>query len=192
MAIVELVPFAEAHLETTYRWMSDSSLRWGLLVDGEITWEDHRAWFAAQQSDSTRATFAVLVDGEHVGNFGYRHLSPRHRTGELWMYLGPDHHNKGLAEPAMAEGLRRGFQTLELRKIYLVVRTDNLRAIRLYARAGFVVEGILQAEQLFDGRPVDVIRMALFKADEATLTRAPTDSDEEDSAPASLPVADQR
>jgi len=41
-------------------------------------------------------------------------------------------------------------------------RVGNFRAVKLYARAGFRVEGLLCAEQIYQGRPVDWLRLALI------------------------------
>jgi hypothetical protein len=63
----------------------------------------------------------------------------------------------------LREGLDKGFGEVGLRKIVLIVRTDNAAAIRLYRQAGFADEGVLRGEVLFEGRPVDVLRMAKLR-----------------------------
>ena len=164
MARVTLQPLAPEHLAASFRWINDERIRAGLLVDRVISEEAHQAWFTALAADESQAVFAVIAGDFHVGNFGYRHLSPRHRSGDLWMYLGPEHQGRGLGDAMLKAGIWKGFDGLALRKIYLQVRTDNVRAISLYARAGFRVEGVLQGEQMYAGQAVDMLRMALFRA----------------------------
>lgn len=162
MRHVRLVPLTEAHLDNLLRWLGDQSVRDGVLIDQIITAESHRAWFASQYNDHRLANFAVVAGDIHVGAFGYRNLSRRHGTGELWMYIDPEHQGHGLGKSALRAGLAIGFKDFGLRKILLVVDRKNARAISLYEGSGFVVEGRLRAEQLYRGEPVDLIRMARF------------------------------
>ncbi|HEY0813419.1 MAG TPA: GNAT family N-acetyltransferase [Pseudonocardia sp.] len=64
---------------------------------------------------------------------------------------------QALVEAAVAEATRRGS-----RKVSLRVLGPNTVARRLYARCGFVEEGVLRAEFLLDGRLVDDVFMARF------------------------------
>ena len=62
-----------------------------------------------------------------------------------------------LVEAAVAEAARRG-----ARKVTLRVLGTNAAARRLYARCGFVEEGVLRDEFVLDGRFVDDVFMARF------------------------------
>jgi RimJ/RimL family protein N-acetyltransferase len=165
MTFVTLEPLARNHLAATLRWISDERIRRGLLVGRDITPAQHSAWFAALQEDRSQAIYAALENGAHIGNFGYRLISSQHASGELWMYVGTEHQGRGLGKAMLDAGLAIGFERHSLRKIYLRVHAGNARAIVLYARAGFAVEGLLAREELFRGEPVDMLRMALFRDD---------------------------
>jgi ribosomal protein S18 acetylase RimI-like enzyme len=62
---------------------------------------------------------------------------------------------RALVAAAIEEASRRGGRKLTLR-----VLAPNTAARRLYASAGFHVEGVLEAEFLLDGRLVDDVLMA--------------------------------
>jgi len=64
---------------------------------------------------------------------------------------------RALVEAAVAEAAGRG-----ARKVTLRVLGSNAVARRLYARCGFVEEGVLRDEFLLDGRFVDDVFMARF------------------------------
>lgn len=64
---------------------------------------------------------------------------------------------RALVEAAVAEAALRG-----ARKVALRVLGPNAAARRLYARCGFVEEGILREEFLLDGLLVDDVLMARF------------------------------
>jgi len=156
-----LVPFGKAHLANTFCWVTDQHVREGMLIDREITLESHRAWFEAAMKDAAQAVYAAVAEDLHVGNFGYRHLSPQGRRGELWMYLGPEYQRRHLSGPLLQAGLQQGFGQLGLRTIDLHVRADNAAALALYERAGFQVARIETAARTIGGRAVDIVHMVL-------------------------------
>jgi diamine N-acetyltransferase len=57
--------------------------------------------------------------------------------------------------------LEKGFQELGLQRIYLIVRKNNPRAIRLYEKCGFMETGECRKE--IQGIMVDLFEMALEK-----------------------------
>jgi RimJ/RimL family protein N-acetyltransferase len=64
---------------------------------------------------------------------------------------------RSLVEAAVAEAERRGAHKVTLR-----VLGTNAAARRIYARCGFVEEGVLREEFLLDGQYVDDVFMARF------------------------------
>jgi putative acetyltransferase len=49
-----------------------------------------------------------------------------------------------------------------LKKIFLTVNTGNARAIHVYQKAGFEIEGLLRKDTCLNGKYLDEYRMALF------------------------------
>jgi RimJ/RimL family protein N-acetyltransferase len=70
---------------------------------------------------------------------------------------------RSLGSEACALLLRFGFQHLNLDRIWLRVFAPNERALRLYQRLGFVVEGRLRRAWTFQGVTDDVIVMGLLR-----------------------------
>ena len=52
---------------------------------------------------------------------------------------------------------------LNLYKLYLIVDTENARAIHIYTKLGFEVEGVLKHEFFSNGAYHDVTRMCIFQ-----------------------------
>mgnify|MGYP006266892031 CR=1 FL=1 len=50
----------------------------------------------------------------------------------------------------------------KLKKVCLLVNTDNDRVVHLYKKVGFEIEGKLSRERYFDGKFGDEYRMAIF------------------------------
>lgn len=71
------------------------------------------------------------------------------RSAETAIYIGDEkYRGKGYSKTALDKTLEFGFNKLGLNRIWLKVRKDNSRAIRLYESAGFSLEGTLR-EALF-------------------------------------------
>src|ERR1044071_2691676 len=74
----------------------------------------------------------------HVALFG---ADAHNRTATYAIIIGPPHQGQGHGTAATTIMLRYGFQQLGLHRIQLRVIGGNDRAVRAYAKAGFVEEG---------------------------------------------------
>jgi RimJ/RimL family protein N-acetyltransferase len=87
---------------------------------------------------------------------------PRTRhTGEFGTSVLREHWDAGIASALIDSLLEWSKQGGIIRKINLRVRSDNLRAINLYKRKGFSVEGTLTKQMLVGGGYYDNFWMGL-------------------------------
>ena len=84
----------------------------------------------------------------------------RHKA-ELGITVHDDYQNIGIGT-ALLNHMIDIARMKKLHKVWLHVSTANDRAIRLYKKAGFVVEGKLCKESFVNGEYRDEYRMALF------------------------------
>lgn len=84
----------------------------------------------------------------------------RHKA-ELGLTIHDDHQNLGIGT-AMLNHILAIAKKQGLQKIQLTVNAENKRAIHIYRKAGFEIEGTLHREMYFRGRYLDEHRMALF------------------------------
>jgi RimJ/RimL family protein N-acetyltransferase len=162
--MIALASFDASHLKATYRWIQQPDIRAGILFDRKVDQNSHAVWFATAMQDRSQAHYAILENNVHIGNFGYRNIDLHDGRGDLYMYLDADSRGRGAGTDALSAGLDKGFGEVGLRKITLIVRTDNVSAIHIYRKAGFAHEGLLKAEVMFEGKPVDVRRMGLLRS----------------------------
>ncbi|MCW4044372.1 MAG: GNAT family N-acetyltransferase [Candidatus Bathyarchaeota archaeon] len=80
---------------------------------------------------------------------------------ELGLTVHDDYQNLGIGA-ALLKHLLNIARKKKLTKIFLTVNTMNAKAIHLYQKAGFEIEGILRKEMLLKGKFLDEYRMALF------------------------------
>jgi L-phenylalanine/L-methionine N-acetyltransferase len=108
----------------------------------------------------------ALVDGEIVGNAGLHSAgkSPRRaHVMHLGMTVREEWQGKGVGTALMGALTALADGWLNVFRIELTVYTDNERALALYRKFGFVVEGTHKAYALRGGRYVDSHSMARVK-----------------------------
>jgi len=113
-------------------------------------------------NNETQHTLVATADGEVVGNLGLTRLTRPRRAhvGEIGMGVRDDWQGKGVGTALMKAALDLADNWLGLRRLELHVNADNARAIALYRKFGFEVEGTHRAYSIRDGAYVDSLSMA--------------------------------
>ena len=73
------------------------------------------------------------------------------RRAELTLVMAPDQAGKGYAKEGVRLALRFAFRQLNLHRVYLKVAQPNERAVRLYQKFGFAVDGLRKKYLLVNG-----------------------------------------
>ncbi|HEX2010682.1 MAG TPA: GNAT family N-acetyltransferase [Roseateles sp.] len=106
---------------------------------------------------------AAVLDGEVVGNAGLAASGPslrRRHAMHLGMAVVPEAQGRGVGGALMAALLDYADNWGQVLRIELGVFVDNERAIRLYQRFGFEIEGRQRAYALRHGQFADCYAMA--------------------------------
>jgi RimJ/RimL family protein N-acetyltransferase len=166
---VRLRPFRADDLSRVIAWRNDPEVRTGALWGPEPfgTIEAER-WLrtVSENADPTRLTFAIelVEDGRLVGLTNLTRIHRRSGTAYFGVVIGEkDVWGRGVARRTVSLMLGHAVE-LRLRKILLEVAADNTRAVEIYRRAGFEVEGVLKRQVLRDGGHEDLLVMARFLA----------------------------
>jgi len=146
-------PLAELDL-ATWTWLTSPAPR----PDPDSGWTFFREGTAPED------VLVAVLEGEVAGYVKLGRPTPLAASDHVVMVSGlavsPRFQRRGvgraLIDAAAAEARRRRARRLTLR-----VLGPNEAARRLYASAGFVVEGVQREEFLLDGRYVDDVLMAL-------------------------------
>jgi diamine N-acetyltransferase len=86
-----------------------------------------------------------------------------HRRAEFQIIINTEHQGKGFARELINRALDYSFTILNLHKVYLVVATENEKAIHLYEECGFVEEGLFVKDIFINGQYRDVKRMYILQ-----------------------------
>jgi RimJ/RimL family protein N-acetyltransferase len=130
------------------------------------------AWFeSAMKSDSQRwFGIETLEQPEIVGTCCLVDIDWVGRVAELRIRIGDKRvWGRAYGTEACALLVKFGFLHLNLERIWLRVFAPNTRALRLYEKLGFVVEGRLRRAWSLQGIVDDVIVMGLLRDEWKTL-----------------------
>jgi putative acetyltransferase len=114
--------------------------------------------------------------GQVLGTAGVHPVGPQLRRRHAMMLgiaVAPAAQGQGVGQALMAELLRYTDGWAQVLRVELTVYADNDRAIRLYQRHGFEVEGRLRGYALRHGEYADVLAMARWHPHPPTLAARP-------------------
>ena len=129
---------------------------------------DYR-WFENYQANRERSIRLAILDKateSHIGNIYLTEIQQINRSAEFSIFIGQSKfRSKGYGFEAIKLILSHGFKDLNLNRIHLTVLTDNLRAKRVYEKAGFQFEGKLRQAVFKNGEYKDLDFMAILKTE---------------------------
>ncbi|MBC8093118.1 MAG: spermidine N1-acetyltransferase [Pseudonocardia sp.] len=113
--------------------------------------------------DNRERRFVIEADGERAGIVELVEIDYIHRGAEFQIIVNPAHQGRGYARAATVAALDYAFAVLNLHKVYLIVAVENVKAIHVYEKVGFVTEGELREEFFADGRYRNALRMGILQ-----------------------------
>jgi RimJ/RimL family protein N-acetyltransferase len=129
--------------------------------DSEFALEEAQAWF-----DKTKPPFFIATsDGIPVGYFRTSNWDEKNHHCYIGLDLHPDFRGKGLAQAAYRVFLDYLFHVRGLNKVVVEVLDINVPAQKLYARAGFSIDGVKRQEVYRNGSYLDSIVMSILKSE---------------------------
>ena len=164
---VRLRPPGEEDLALFVRWFNDPEVRCWLAMsdEPELTLESEREWYDEMREDPSRVLWCIETgEGQPIGNLGLHAIDEGQGRATLGISIGEkEFWNRGYGTDAIRRVLRYSFDELGLRRVDLQVDEDNVRGVRCYQKCGFMWEGLLRAHRLRQGRPVNMMVMAVLR-----------------------------
>jgi putative acetyltransferase len=111
---------------------------------GQIPYRDAAFWQNFYRSrDPQGVELACELEGRAIGHLGMilNHTPRRKHVASFGIAVHPDFHGRGAGSALVGEMIRLADNWLNLLRIELMVASDNVRAIGLYKKHGFAVEG---------------------------------------------------
>lgn len=133
---VSFVTFNEHFLEASWGWLQDEELC-KLIHATPVTKQQQQNWFAQLSAKTDYYIWGVAYNSKPVGVSGIKHIHGS--SGEYWGYIGEKSYwGKGIGKE-MLQLAEQKAKALTLQQLTLNVLAENIRAVKLYQNAGFVV-----------------------------------------------------
>jgi len=119
---------------------------------------EQEAKFLSEVNTTPLARMLVVKDGEKIIANGYIHSGSRERSrhkAELAISVLKEYWGQGIGSRLMTAMIDFAKSTKVVETVYLEVASENVRAIRLYEKIGFVRYGICKKAAKVDGRYFD-------------------------------------
>ncbi|MDO8056877.1 MAG: GNAT family protein [Candidatus Hermodarchaeota archaeon] len=139
----------------------------GMLVpiskEEETEWI-RRGWEARKQGTEHRFGVEVNENQQLIGTCSLFDISSVHRKAELGIAIwNKQFWNKGYGQETLKLLLCYGFNFLNLHSIFLLVNSDNERAIHAYEKVGFTHTGKRREAVYQDGAYLDLLIMDILE-----------------------------
>ena len=162
---LRLRPFEKGDVETARSWVNDPETAFQVIRFLPVSSAEQEEWYHNIVRDRKRVIFAIeLLDNDaYIGNTGLNNIDFYHRKAEFWIYIGDKNAQaKGYGTEATGLMVRYALESLNLLKIYLRVLQENERAVKVYKKIGFEIEGRLKYDVYLCGKYRDILLMAFY------------------------------
>jgi RimJ/RimL family protein N-acetyltransferase len=169
-----LRPFTEADADVMWEIIEDPEvIRFTGEPSQELTPDRLRSWYGSRSDQPDRLDLAVTdrATGQLVGEVVLYEWDPQERSCTFRTVIGPKGRDRGLGTEATRLIVGHGFEQLGLHRIELEAYSYNHRALRVYEKVGFVVEGVRREAESRDGEWVDSVVMAILDREWAAASR---------------------
>lgn len=152
-----------------YQWFNDPEVIEHLRIRYPLSHAQEQAFIRSTSEIAyASASFAVetLADGRLIGGVGLQNTSPEDRSAVLGIALGDKTYwDSGYGTDTMRTICRFGFEMMNLHRIELEVYEPNKRAIAVYERIGFKIEGRRRDAKFKFGAYADMVVMGLLEGE---------------------------
>tara|TARA_B100000676_G_scaffold310050_1_gene375406 strand:- start:842 stop:1384 length:543 start_codon:yes stop_codon:yes gene_type:complete len=130
-----------------------------------VEWENHCKWFDKRMIAEDFLVMIIAPAGNFLGHVDLKRIDRDNQHAEIAIAMNQQPRGKGIGTQALKEMVHIGFSSLGLNKIYTYTRSDNIPAIRAYAKAGFQKEATLRKERLIAGVYYNFDIMSILQPD---------------------------
>ena len=130
-----------------------------------LTRKEVIAYIRAGKETGTYYMYAICLieSGLHIGNLKLGPIDRKHMFSDLVTVIGDKNYwGRGLAAEAIVLGNKMAFLQYNIRKLCGGMYSNNIRSIKTYIKAGWVIEAVLQGQYILDGKVMDRVCVACF------------------------------
>ncbi len=118
-----------------------------------------------QNSDGSRLTTFIMLNGQLAGSLGVVHFNKDHRRCEIGYWLREDLQGQGVMTLACAAFIEYLFKKKNMNRLEILVMPANIKSRAVPLRLGFSPEGVLRKALQMYGSFHDVEVFSLLRED---------------------------
>ncbi|MFX1316140.1 MAG: GNAT family N-acetyltransferase [Promethearchaeota archaeon] len=164
---VKLAPHKREYIDKFLKWFNDPEITQYLTIYRPLTLEMEEEWFNTIKDRENNIYLSILLLEENdklIGNCGIHNIDCKNRCAFCGIAIGEkEYQNQGLGTETMKLLVEYGFNTLNLNRLELSVKDNNIRAIKCYKKVGFIEEGRRREAMFINGRYYDAIIMSILR-----------------------------
>jgi RimJ/RimL family protein N-acetyltransferase len=145
------------------KWLNNPEIYKFLIVREHLTLVKEKKYLKNFINSKTHKNFAIETkDGIHIGSTSLE-VNRYHDRAVFGIFIGEKNYwNRGLGSDAARTIINYGFGKLKLHRIELGVLEYNPRAMKVYKRLGFKLEGRKREFIKFKGKYYDDLHMSIL------------------------------
>jgi RimJ/RimL family protein N-acetyltransferase len=134
---IEFVKYNKLFLSLSWEWLNDPEVK-KLTNTPDFSKEDQLNWFNSLNEKKDYKIWGIMVDDIPIGVCGLKNIE--NIDCEYWGYIGEKKYwGRGIGKELIKFSINEA-KKMGLSSIWLNVRDDNIRAIKLYTKYGFIKE----------------------------------------------------
>jgi len=143
-----LRPLKMRDAEKMLEWMHDENVTHFLRINGKnATIEDTRRFIENAKDEKITLHRAITDEsGNYLGTVSLKNIDREKREAEYAICMHSDAMGTGAAKEGTRLILALAFSRMDLRRVYLNVLEENLRAVKFYNKFGFTYVGKSETE----------------------------------------------
>jgi len=151
-------------VELLRRWRNHPDLLKYQCSDIPVSERSQRRWYESYEANPAYRIFIIEnKENQPVGYTILKNLDHKNRQAEIGLYLDPAQQGKGYGKDAFLTLIRFGFHELNLHRMYLQVFDFNDKAIKMYEKIGFQIEGKLREAYFTQNAFHDILVMSILE-----------------------------
>jgi len=157
--------FSKEHIKARVNLINNTLINNSMFFKLPATIDETTKWLNSK-NNSERIDLTFLNSNDDIiAMGGITKINSIDKNGELYLFVNPLFHGKGIGSKATKWIVNYGFLKLNLNKIYLVTNEDNIAAYKIYENLGFKLEGLLRNHKWKNNRFVDRKFYGLLKSE---------------------------
>ncbi|MFA6403620.1 MAG: GNAT family N-acetyltransferase [Salinivirgaceae bacterium] len=146
---------------------ANNKMIWNYVLDifpHPYTYDDACTWIEINRKKDKAENFALVYDGDPIGNIGIMPGADVHRKSVAMGYwLGQEYWGKGIATLAVQWMVAYTFNEFDFNRIWAAVFSNNPASMRVLQKAGFKQEAILEKSVIKNGEYLNEHIFAILK-----------------------------